>query len=154
MMPDVIWEGKPVRNAMGLPAEKISVVLQLLVTAHGAKANAYSPYSGVKVGAALLANNGEVITGVNVENGSLGLTICAERTALFRAVSQGFRPGDFTAIAVAASAEGFSPCGACREVINEFGQDMIIAFEYGGEVIVSTLKAMLAYNFIRGKEAL
>jgi cytidine deaminase len=146
------WNEKPIRNMTTLDDEAMVRVLQLLDEAHAVKVNAYSPYSGFQVGAAVLAKNGEVITGVNVENGSYGLTMCAERTALFKAVSQGFRPGDFRAIAVAASADGFSPCGACREVINEFGQDMVVVFEYGGEIVTAPLKSLLAFNFQHGKE--
>lgn len=145
------WTEKPVCNAAQADDAQLSTCLRLLQTAHEVKRNAYAPYSGFQVGAAVLAKNGSIITGVNVENGSLGLTICAERTALSKAVSEGFRPGDFVAIAVAASADGFSPCGACREVINEFGQDMLVVFEYQGEVVVAPLKTLLAYNFVKGK---
>lgn len=151
-MKQVTWEGKTVCNAVDLDTLGLTSVLQLLATAHVVKANSYSPYSGCQVGAAVQTRKGEVITGVNVENGSYGLTICAERVALFNAVSQGYRPGDFTAIAVAANFDGFSPCGACREVINEFGQEMVVVFEYGGEIIVTDLKALLAYNFVHGKD--
>lgn len=142
---------KPVSNLAQADVTLLSTCLRLLQTAHEIKRNAYSPYSGFQVGAAVLAKNGSIITGVNVENGSLGLTICAERTALSKAVSEGYRPGDFVAIAVAASADGFSPCGACREVINEFGQDMLVVFEYQDEVVVAPLKYLLAYNFVKGK---
>lgn len=141
------WNDKPVVNKAALNKEALEKVLQLLDIAHTTKKSAYSPYSGFQVGAAVLANNGEVITGVNVENASYGLTICAERTALFKAASQGYRPGDFTAIAVAASADGFSPCGACREVINEFGSNMVIAFEFDGKIVVTTLTNLLPFNF-------
>lgn len=141
------WNEKPVINDAALNNEMLEKILHLLATAHTTKNNAYAPYSRFQVGAALLANNGEVITGVNVENASYGLTICAERTALFKAVSQGYRPGDFTAIAVAASADGSTPCGACREVINEFGPKMVIAFEFDGKVVVTTLSKLLPFNF-------
>lgn len=119
----------------------------LLAQAHKAKENAYCRYSGFKVGAALLAKDGIVITGCNVENASYGLTICAERSAIFKAVTMGYRPGDFEAIAVAANSLNFSPCGACREVINEFGDDIIVVFEFRGETVVSQLKELLPYNF-------
>jgi len=120
---------------------------ELLNLAHKAKESAYSPYSSFYVGAALLAKNGNIITGCNVENASYGLTMCAERTALFKAVSEGYKPGDFEAIAVASSGEDFSPCGACRQVINEFGEDIIVIFEFGGEVVSKPLKELLPYNF-------
>lgn len=126
---------------------EVEKYLDLLAVAHKAKENAHSRYSGFKVGAALLAKNGEVITGCNVENASYGLTMCAERTAIFKAVSDGYKPGDFEAIAIAASGDDFSPCGACREVINEFGDDMAVIFEFGGKVIMTKLTELLPFNF-------
>lgn len=121
--------------------------ISLLERAHQAKENAYCRYSGFKVGAALLAKDGTIITACNVENASYGLTMCAERSAIATAVSMGYRPGDFEAIAIAASAPNFSPCGACREVINEFGDDMLVIFEFNGQVIISPLAEILPYNF-------
>ena len=99
------------------------------------------------MGAAVLAKDGNIIKGCNVENASYGLTMCAERTALFKATSEGYKPGDFDAIAIAASADDFSPCGACRQVINEFGDDMVVIFEFGGETVINTLAGILPYNF-------
>lgn len=133
-----------IKNASSGLVEKS---LNLLSVAHKAKENAYSHYSGFKVGAALLAKDGNIITGCNVENASYGLTMCAERTAIFKAVSEGYKPGDFEAIAIAASAPDFSPCGACRQVINEFGEDIIVIFEFGGETVMKPLKDLLPYNF-------
>lgn len=84
---------------------------------------AYAPYSKVHVGAALLGKSGAVYTGVNVENASFGATNCAERTAIFKAVSEGEQ--NFTAIAVASNLDHpISPCGICRQVIVEFGVDI------------------------------
>lgn len=81
--------------------------------------NAHSPYSKIRVGAALLASDGRVFTGCNVENASFGLTICAERTALVKAISEGAR--QFEAMAIAAeTAKGLMPCGACRQALSEF----------------------------------
>lgn len=92
---------------------------------------AYAPYSNFKVGAVLLTKDGQIFTGCNIENASYSMTMCAERTAVFKAVSSGFR--DFKAIAVAGSSDGdFSkpciPCGACLQVLSEFcdGDFMIV----------------------------
>ena len=93
---------------------------ELIALAANAREKAYAPYSEYAVGAALLAKSGKVYTGCNVENASYSLTICAERSALFRAVSEGER--EFEAIAVVSS-NGGMPCGACRQVLAEFGLD-------------------------------
>lgn len=88
-----------------------------------AKEHAYAPYSKFPVGAALLTNSGRLFTGSNVENSSYGLTICAEQSAISAAVSQGER--DFAAIAIACNSDQYcSPCGACRQIIAEFGLDI------------------------------
>ncbi len=87
--------------------------------------HSYSPYSKFKVGAALLGKSGKVYCGTNVENASFGLSICAERSAIFRAVAEG--EIEFEAIAVVADGKTpTAPCGACRQVLLEFGQDMIV----------------------------
>jgi cytidine deaminase len=94
---------------------------QLLAAARRAAKNAYAPYSKFKVGAALLCKDGSVVTGCNVENVSYGLTICAERVAIGRAIAEGKRA--FVAIAVAAlgkMGKNVRPCGACRQVLAEF----------------------------------
>jgi len=97
----------------------------LLRAAHAAVELAYAPYSGLGVGAALLTPGGEVFTGCNVENASFGLTQCAERTAVTRAVAAGER--QFVALAIASSADAPAlPCGACRQVLREFAQDLWI----------------------------
>jgi cytidine deaminase len=88
-----------------------------------ARLRAYSPYSGVKIGAAVLTSGGEIFTGANVENASYGLACCAERTAIFKAVSEGKR--DIVAIAIVGKSEDFTkPCGACRQVMVEFNPRM------------------------------
>jgi len=138
---------KPIQNKSNATPERLERYILLLTDAHKAKENAYCRYSNFQVGAAVLAKDGNVITGCNVENASYGLTMCAERTALFKATSEGYKPGEFEAIAIAASADDFSPCGACRQVINEFGDDMVVIFEFGGETIVTTLAGILPYNF-------
>lgn len=88
-----------------------------------ARRASYAPYSNFRVGAALLAQNGTVVSGCNVENASYGLCVCAERTAICKAVSEGIR--DFEAIAIAAVPLA-SPCGACRQFIVEFGKDITV----------------------------
>ena len=91
---------------------------KLIKTALQARENAYAPYSKFKVGAALLTDTGEIVSGCNVENASYGLAICAERTAICSAIAGGKQK--FTAIAVAATPLA-TPCGACRQFIAEFG---------------------------------
>jgi len=138
---------KPMKNVSNSSPEQMERYLELLADAHKAKDNAYCHYSNFQVGAAVLAKDGKVITGCNVENASYGLTMCAERTAIFKSVSLGYKPGDFEAIAIAASADDFSPCGACRQVLSEFGDDMVVIFEFGGETVITTLADILPYNF-------
>lgn len=96
---------------------------QLIQTALDARQRAYAPYSDYKVGAALLVEDGTLYTGCNVENASYGATICAERTAAVKAVSEGQLR--FTAIAIA-TGNGGSPCGICRQVLYEFGPQMTV----------------------------
>ena len=94
-------------------------VISLVAAARAARQHAHAPYSNFTVGAALLCDSGEIITGVNVENVSYGLSICAERVAIARAVSEGHRK--FTAIAiVAGGSQRLVPCGACCQVLAEF----------------------------------
>ena len=108
---------------------------------------AYVPYSHFPVGAVLLAEDGRTFEGVNVENGSYGLTICAERTACVRAVTEGARR--FTAIGVSThdSARTGSPCGACRQFLSEFGLDLIVVYRRAGEVVAEPLSALLPAAF-------
>jgi cytidine deaminase len=95
----------------------------LLDAARAARLNALAPFSNFKVGAALQTEDGQVITGCNVENATYGLTICAERVALFKAISEGHRR--FARIAVVADTEAPTPpCGACRQVLWEMGGDL------------------------------
>ena len=95
----------------------------LLVAAEGARHNAVAPYSGFKVGAALETAGGQVFTGCNIENASLGLTVCAERVALWKALSEGER--EFTRIAVTSDADTpATPCGACRQLLWEYCGDI------------------------------
>ena len=98
----------------------------LLRAAEGAMEHAYAPYSGFRVGAALRTVSGRVFTGCNVENASYGATVCAERAAVCKAVSEGERA--FTAVAVVSSSgKPTPPCGICRQVLAEFSDDMRVA---------------------------
>lgn len=122
----------------------------LIAAARGAAKHAYSPYSRYAVGAALLADDGSIYTGCNVENASFGLTNCAERLAVFKAVCDGRR--NFKALAIAAGTPGKigTPCGACRQVLAEFcAPDMpvvCVALEGIGELAM-TLGELLPYSF-------
>ncbi len=111
-----------------------------------ARRAAYAPYSQFAVGAALLTESGAIITGANVENASYGLTVCAERVAVFRAVAQGERR--FRALAISLTGAG-APCGACRQVLHEFapGLPILMADPEGGTVQETTLAALLPRAF-------
>ncbi|MEK6259218.1 MAG: cytidine deaminase [Planctomycetota bacterium] len=120
---------------------------QLFSAAIGAREQAYAPYSKFLVGAALLTEDGQIISGCNVENASYGLTICAERNAVFAAVAQGHRR--FQAIALA-TVGGATPCGACRQVLAEFCDDLpilIVDVEQPDRVIETSLAVLLPGRF-------
>jgi len=120
---------------------------ELIAAARAAQERAHSPYSGVRVGAALVADDGRVFTGCNVENASLGLTMCAERTALGRAVSEGARA--FRACVISTDrARPLFPCGACRQALREFGRTLrILCVGAGGARVERTLEEMLPDSF-------
>ncbi len=120
---------------------------ELIAAARAAREKAYVPYSRFPVGAALLLDDGSVVTGCNIENASFGLTNCAERTAIFKAVSEGHR--SFKAIAVIADTEGpCSPCGACRQVMSQFGPDArVILTNLRGDVQVTSVREILPGAF-------
>jgi len=119
--------------------------------AQDALEHAYAPYSGYRVGAAILSG-GTIYSGANVENASYGLSMCAERSAVFAAISQG-APRSIEAVAIAVAIGKPSPCGACRQVLREFGQDFPI-FLIGGEgqVWETSLAELLPQSF--GPESL
>jgi len=113
----------------------------LIELANEARRRAYAPYSNYHVGAALRTKSGRVFTGCNVENAAYPTGMCAERVAVFKAVSEGER--DFEVIAVATS-NGGSPCGGCRQVLAEFGQDTIVLIADGqGHLVQETTIAGL-----------
>lgn len=123
----------------------------LLEAAYSASKNAYAPYSGFSVGAALLSENGRVFTGCNVENASYGATNCAERTAFFKAVSEGER--DFAAIAVVGLKKGermqvCPPCGVCRQVMAELcKKDFLVLLSDGERIVRYSLEELLPHSF-------
>lgn len=124
---------------------------QLVSMAKEAMQYAYSPYSGYKVGASLLCKDGSVYTGCNIENAGYSSTNCAERTAFFKAVSEGRK--EFEAIAICGGKEGvieglFPPCGVCRQVMREFcGDDFLIYLATKDGIETYTLKELLPVSF-------
>ena len=119
---------------------------QLLAEADEARRASYSPYSRFAVGAALLTRDGRIVHGCNVENASFGLSVCAERTALWKAVSEGER--EFVAVAITAGPGAApSPCGACRQVLHEFAPDLWVYWRDRGRIISRKLEELLANPF-------
>lgn len=120
---------------------------KLIAVARAAQKNAHAPYSKFRVGAALLTKSGKVYTGVNVENASYGLTNCAERVAVGKAVSEGHRK--FQAIAVVAPSAALSPCGACRQVLAEFGDCVVICVDSRNtrRLRINLLSELLPHTF-------
>jgi len=119
---------------------------QLLALAREAMHRSYSPYSRFKVGACLRCEDGRLFLGCNVENASFGLTNCAERTAIFKAVSEG--ETRFTEIAISAEASAPWPCGACRQVLNEFAPNLRVLVTWGeGQVAEANLSELLPHGF-------
>ncbi|SMF99325.1 Cytidine deaminase [Burkholderia singularis] len=122
----------------------------MIEAAKAAREKAYAPYSKFKVGAALATKDGKVFHGCNVENASYGLANCAERTALFSALAAGYRPGDFTTLAVVGETDGpIAPCGACRQVIVELGKPTleVVLANMKGDVRVTSANALLPDAF-------
>ncbi len=134
-------------SSIGLSREEKAPVKDemLLELAKEARKRSYSPYSGYAVGAALLCADGRVFQGCNIENASFGLTNCAERTAMFKAISEG--ASEFTTIAIAAEGSAPWPCGACRQVLNEFAPDIRVIVTWDGQVDERPLSALLPFGF-------
>jgi cytidine deaminase len=109
--------------------------------------NAYAPYSGFCVGACLRTEAGGVYTGCNVENASFGLTVCAERNAVFAAVAAEGPTMRVREIAIFATAHTPSPCGACRQVLAEFGYEARVLFPTGERVLITTVNDLLPVAF-------
>ena len=125
----------------------------LVSAALAARGRAYAPYSRFQVGAALRTEDGAVFAGCNVENASYGLTMCAERVALAAAVAAGARPGDIDLLAVASPDRAITPCGACRQVIAEFGHDIRVLFRGdGGADVLARAGELLPALFSFGDE--
>ncbi len=120
---------------------------QLLEIASKTAAFAYAPYSGFKVGAAVLTDDGMVFTGCNVENAAYGSSMCAERTAVFKAVSEAKTNLKKIAVAREDIGETVYPCGACLQVLSEFMYDGTVIISKNGEPVEIKLKDMLPYNF-------
>jgi cytidine deaminase len=123
---------------------------ELVRLAHEAKQKAYAPYSNFRVGAALITESGKLFMGSNIENASFGATNCAERTAVFKAVSEGEH--SIKSIAIASESEDYIyPCGICRQVLSEFGQKdtKIICSNKKGDYTVFTLDEMLPNAFVK-----
>jgi cytidine deaminase len=127
----------------------------LIAAATEARGKAHAPYSSFPVGAAVRAASGRIFSGCNVENASTGLTVCAERVAIWKAVSEGER--QFQALAVVTE-PGSMPCGACRQVMSEFTKDMpILIADTAGRVLLTSLAALYPDPFtpanLKGKPA-
>ena len=139
------------RPTAGTPAAEDAIprhvnAQQLLAEADAARRASYSPYSRFAVGAALLTRSGRIVHGCNIENASFGLSVCAERTALWKAVSEGER--EFVAVAITAGPGAApSPCGACRQVLHEFAPDLWVFWRDGDRIVRRKLDELLASPF-------
>lgn len=130
--------------------------VELYEVAERARELSYSPYSGITVGAALLGKSGKIYVGANIENASYSPTVCAERTAIFKAVLEGER--EFVAIAIAGGAcgedgkDGFYPCGVCRQVMSEFfSRDTDIITKKGDDIEITSFAEALPMAFTKDK---
>ena len=120
---------------------------RLIKEAEKARKRAYTPYSKFKVGAAILTSDGKIFTGCNIENASFGLTVCAERVAILKAISEGST--EFEAIAIIGDTDQpCSPCGACRQVVSEFGEKIkIIMSNLKGDIKIKKIGELLPEAF-------
>jgi len=120
-----------------------------------ARQKAYAPYSKFSVGAAVMGADGNIYTGCNIENVSYGMTMCAERTAIFKMVSEGCTQFDAIAIVAGENATDGAPCGACRQVMGEFAADLektkVILAALNGDYIVETVASLMPYPFVKFK---
>jgi cytidine deaminase len=124
-------------------------IINLIRKAKEARKFSYSPYSKFKVGAAVLCENGDIYTGTNVENCSYGLCVCAERIAIFKAVTEGNKDLKALAVVIPENSPGYpSPCGACRQVMAEFSLTMpVIMAKSETDYQIATVEELLAYPF-------
>ena len=125
--------------------EDQELIQKLYKAAKEATKNSFAPFSNFHVGAALLTTDGQIYTGCNVENSSYGATICAERTALVKAVSEGFR--EFSALAVVSQEGEAWPCGVCRQVLYEFSPGMLVITGNDTQLDMMTLEELLPHGF-------
>lgn len=121
---------------------------KLIELAKNTQKKAYAPYSKFKVGAALLTKSGKIYTGANVENASYGLTCCAERIAIFKAVTEG-ETEFLKLVVVGDTEEPISPCGACRQVMAEFGNFEVILVGKNGNIKKTSVSELLPYSFAK-----
>lgn len=129
---------------------KQEIIDNLVQAAKDIKKNSYSPYSNFPVGSAILMNDGQVFTGVNVENVSFGATNCAERSAIFTAISHGYQPKTIEAIAVSGDTEDFlPPCSICRQVMVEFcnADTPVYLTRKDGQVLETSVSELVPYAF-------
>ena len=124
---------------------------EIIDLAFKARENAYAPYSNFKVGACILCKDGTTFLGANIENASFGATNCAERSAVFAAYYNGYRLGDFEALAIVTEADNITaPCGICRQVLNELiGKDLPVILSNGRQTIETNIGELLPMSFDR-----
>lgn len=125
------------------------IIQKLIEIAKEASEKAYSPYSNYKVGASLLTKSGKIYTGCNIENASFGATVCAERVAIFKAVSEGEKNFEMIAIYINDEKHIPSPCGICRQVMMEFAPNLKLILSNGYDYEIYKLEELLPYPFTK-----